>query len=396
MEATPPVVPAGLTLASLTLPKERTYHTWVVIIAVLFWILLAVTIVGAFYGAIIAFFLWMGSGLLAAYLRSEAVRVNEHQLPALHAVFLKTCADLGIQRPPALYVLQSGGLLNAFATRFSGRDFVVVYSDFLEALGADSPEMSFILGHELGHLKSRHPLKQILLAPGMMFPLIGPAYRRAWESSCDRHGAFAANDIHAAGRALLVLGGGRANGPRLDAGAYARQHNEERGFFVTLHELTSTYPTLSKRVTDMLALKDGRPAPKPDRDPLAYFFALFMPGGGTSSSPTNALVTIVIIGLLAAMAIPAFQKVRQASQQKVCFNNERQLAAAFDQYLLENGKGANSWVEIIGPAKYVKTMPACLVGGTYSATYREKSGYEVSCSVHGSIEHPTQQFSPQR
>ncbi|MBI3887355.1 MAG: M48 family metallopeptidase [Opitutae bacterium] len=324
------------------------------------------------------------------------MRVNEHQLPALHAAFRNVCGDLGVAKPPALYVLQSGGLLNAFALRFSGRDFVVVYSDFLEALGADSPEMKFILGHELGHLKSRHPLKQILLAPGLIFPLIGPAYRRAWESSCDRHGALAAGDIRAAARALLVLGGGPGHGPQLDAAAYARQHHEERGFFVTLHELTSTYPTLSRRVADMLALADGRPAPKPDRDPLAYFIALFMPGGGAQSSPANALVLVVAVGLLAAMAIPAFQKVRQSSQQKVCFNNERQLAAAFDQYLEENGKGAKSWDDITGPDKYVKTMPACPVGGTYSATYHEGSGYEVSCSVHGSYQHPKQQFGSQR
>jgi len=43
------------------------------------------------------------------------------------------------------------------------------------------------------------------------------------------------------------------------------------------------------------------------------------------------MIVIVIIGLLAAMAIPAFQKVRSNSQDKAVTNNLRQLAAAADQ-----------------------------------------------------------------
>ena len=49
------------------------------------------------------------------------------------------------------------------------------------------------------------------------------------------------------------------------------------------------------------------------------------------------MIVVVIIGLLAAMAIPAFQKVRQSSQDKAVLNNARQLSAGADQYFLENG-----------------------------------------------------------
>ena len=40
------------------------------------------------------------------------------------------------------------------------------------------------------------------------------------------------------------------------------------------------------------------------------------------------MIVVVIIGLLAAMAIPAFQKVRIASQDKAVLNNARQMSAA--------------------------------------------------------------------
>ncbi|CAA6676524.1 MULTISPECIES: type II secretion system protein [unclassified Lentimonas] len=49
------------------------------------------------------------------------------------------------------------------------------------------------------------------------------------------------------------------------------------------------------------------------------------------------MIVVVIIGLLAAMAIPAFQKVRAASQKSAISNNLRQLASAADQYFLEQG-----------------------------------------------------------
>ena len=49
------------------------------------------------------------------------------------------------------------------------------------------------------------------------------------------------------------------------------------------------------------------------------------------------MIVVVIIGLLAAMAVPAFQKVRQNSQTSAIENNLRQVASGGAQYLLENG-----------------------------------------------------------
>lgn len=49
------------------------------------------------------------------------------------------------------------------------------------------------------------------------------------------------------------------------------------------------------------------------------------------------MIVVVIIGLLAAMAIPAFQKVRQQSREKAITNNLRQIASAGQQYILEEG-----------------------------------------------------------
>src|SRR5215217_4585988 len=61
------------------------------------------------------------------------------------------------------------------------------------------------------------------------------------------------------------------------------------------------------------------------------------------------MIVVVIIGLLAAMAIPAFQKVRQASQDKAVLNNARQMSAAADQYYLEYGGSTVDRSMLLGP-----------------------------------------------
>ena len=68
------------------------------------------------------------------------------------------------------------------------------------------------------------------------------------------------------------------------------------------------------------------------------------------------MIVVVIIGLLAAMAIPAFQKVRQSSQDKAVLNNARQLAAAADQYFLENGVTSVTQGSLVGATNYVKAL----------------------------------------
>lgn len=66
------------------------------------------------------------------------------------------------------------------------------------------------------------------------------------------------------------------------------------------------------------------------------------------------MIVVVIIGLLAAMAIPAFQKVRERSQEKTALNNCRQLSNAADQYMLEYGATQVATDLLTGATNYVK------------------------------------------
>jgi type IV pilus assembly protein PilA len=82
------------------------------------------------------------------------------------------------------------------------------------------------------------------------------------------------------------------------------------------------------------------------------------------------MIVVVIIGLLAAMAIPAFQKVRQSSQDKAVVNNARLLSAGADQYFLENGVSSVASTSLVGTDKYVKPFPL-VAGETYPTNYTQ-------------------------
>ena len=68
------------------------------------------------------------------------------------------------------------------------------------------------------------------------------------------------------------------------------------------------------------------------------------------------MIVVVIIGLLAAMAVPAFQKVRTTSQEKAILNNLRQLASGADQHFLENGVTTVTSSALLGTDAYIKAM----------------------------------------
>lgn len=68
------------------------------------------------------------------------------------------------------------------------------------------------------------------------------------------------------------------------------------------------------------------------------------------------MIVVVIIGLLATMAIPAFQRVTVASQDKAVLNNARQLSAAADQYFMESGVSTVTLTDLIGITSYIKSL----------------------------------------
>jgi len=91
------------------------------------------------------------------------------------------------------------------------------------------------------------------------------------------------------------------------------------------------------------------------------------------------MIVVVIIGLLAAMAIPAFQKVRASSQDKAVLNNLRQLSAAADQYFLEGGVSQVLSAELVGTesSQFIKQVQT-VARETYTVTISQGLGVTAS------------------
>lgn len=89
------------------------------------------------------------------------------------------------------------------------------------------------------------------------------------------------------------------------------------------------------------------------------------------------MIVVVIIGLLASMAIPAFQKVRTNSQDKAVLNNARQLSAASDQYYLENGVSSAALTDLVGPTTYIKSLNT-VANETYPTSFTQGTTITIS------------------
>ncbi|HUR56620.1 MAG TPA: prepilin-type N-terminal cleavage/methylation domain-containing protein [Opitutaceae bacterium] len=82
------------------------------------------------------------------------------------------------------------------------------------------------------------------------------------------------------------------------------------------------------------------------------------------------MVVVVVIGLLAAMAIPAFQRVRERSLASRYVNDFRQFDSAFQRYILENGVSPPAGAPGGVPAGMAGYLPAGFtapspMGGSY-------------------------------
>ncbi len=97
--------------------------------------------------------------------------------------------------------------------------------------------------------------------------------------------------------------------------------------------------------------------------------------GYSTKKVVMTLPAAITAGLGAAMAIPAFQKVRATSQQKAITNNLRQIASAAHQYFLENGATEVNVDQLVG--EYIRTLDP-IAGESYKGMIITTDMEEIS------------------
>lgn len=228
-------------------PTEMPLFIAVVLVGIVTWLLLIVSMFGLLYAALFGLFFFASHLAFVSHLRGSGVRLGPDQFPELHQRVVELARAMDME-PPAAYLIQAGGSLNAFATRFLGRDIVVLYSDLLEACRDNDDARDMIITHELAHLRCGHLRWTWLTLPGQLVPFLGGALSRAREYTCDRFGLAGARSRSGATLGLAILSAGPAFGPQVNLRAFVDQRTDTNTGFMTLGEWFSTHPPLSKRV----------------------------------------------------------------------------------------------------------------------------------------------------
>lgn len=333
---------------SLIYKNEKSLYVTALVISLLVW----ATVLYISYGLILVYVPFILLGYLFAqsafisHLRGNAVLLSESQFPELHAQFLDCCRKLEME-PPQAYVMMSDGVLNALATKFLRRHYVVLFSSVLDALKSRPESVRFYFGHELAHIKRGHLNFHWLLLPGMLLPLLGAGYRRAQEYTCDLNGQAVSNSTDDAFAALGVLGSGAEKLPALNVREFMEQRSITGGFWMSFHEITSDYPWLCKRLANV-AQRDASPPleANPRRNAGAWILAAFVPRIGIGGSAGGVIMVVAIIGILAAIAIPAYQDYTARAKVTGAFNVLESVQESAAPFVEANGAYPETFEEI--------------------------------------------------
>ena len=202
--------------------------------------------------------------------QANAVRVSQNQFPRIQRLYDDVCQTLDAPEQYPSFVSQTP-IVNAGAYGMD-EPFIILNSGTVLLLNDD--QLSYVLGHELGHIMSDHVLyktmTQLLINLAQMgFPIVGLAARailvgllewsRKSELSCDRAGLLAVQDPDLVMGTMLKMAGGGSD-DETSLAEFVRQAEDYRStgdmadqVFKVLNLLGQSHPFWVLRVSELRA-----------------------------------------------------------------------------------------------------------------------------------------------
>lgn len=231
------------------------FFTFALVLGVIVFTALAtVCASGLFILAYLALSFYLGRSHHQELLR-HARRVTPQSVPEL--AVLAQNAEKRLQPGEVQYFIAPSKAINAYTFGLSSPKAVVLYAGIFQVMDRD--ELTFILGHELGHVALGHTWLNSLIggmagipSPWSAAMLMTGAFlwwNRSCEYSADRAGLLACGKPEKAVSALIKL----AAGPEADTPAelqqvYQKLDAEDDSLWGNLGELLGTHPMLIKRI----------------------------------------------------------------------------------------------------------------------------------------------------
>jgi Zn-dependent protease with chaperone function len=196
---------------------------------------------------------WIAREFFKAHIFGNSIRVNEMQFSEIYKIALEMAKKMGVVKIPDIFIVNMDGKINAFALRFIGHAYVVLYANLVDLMLKRNAvkEMRWVVGQEMAHHAAGHVsiFRQIFLYPITWIPLLYKAYLRSCTLTADRLGLVVTGDLQSSQRALISLAcGSEALSSKTNIVTFMNQEVEFLLFFGFLREIVSTHPRITKRV----------------------------------------------------------------------------------------------------------------------------------------------------
>ena len=202
-----------------------------------------------FYAVIIFLYIKLVQIFMIGHLKGNGVQITEKQFPEVYRMIIEIAQSYHMKKIPDVFLIQSGGILNAYATRFVGKNYIAIYSEIFSIVNQESAVLKFILAHEMAHIKRSHLQKRFWTILSVWVPFLGSAYSRSCEYTCDNFG----NAVAPAGskNGLVMLAAGRELYKQINIDQYLEDAEKNNSGSVKFTGIFLSHPNLPKRIRNI-------------------------------------------------------------------------------------------------------------------------------------------------